>query len=40
MPVLGLGFAAQSLPVTTALYAFAAALLLALAFAAWRMMDA
>jgi predicted MFS family arabinose efflux permease len=36
VPVLGLGLAAQSLPVTTALYAFAAVLLLALAFAAWR----
>jgi MFS family permease len=40
VPVLGLGFAAQSLPVTTALYAFAAALLLALAFAAWRIVTA
>lgn len=40
VPVLGLGFAAQSLPVTVALYAFAAALLLALAFAAWRIVTA
>jgi hypothetical protein len=36
VPVLGLGFAAQILPVTTALSAFAAVLLLALAFSAWR----
>jgi len=40
VPVLGLGIAAQSLPVTVALYAFAAALLLALAFAAWRIVTA
>ncbi|TQM37604.1 MFS transporter [Pseudonocardia cypriaca] len=40
VPVLGLGFAAQSLPVTVALYAFAAVLLLALAFAGWRTVTA
>ncbi len=40
VPVLGLGFAAQSLPVPVALYAFAAVLLLALAFAAWRIVTA
>jgi predicted MFS family arabinose efflux permease len=40
VPVLGLGLAAQSLPVTVALYTFAGALLLALAFAAWRIVTA
>jgi MFS family permease len=40
VPVIGLGVAAQLLPVTVALYAFACALLLGLAFAAWRIRTA
>jgi MFS family permease len=40
VPVLGLGVAAQVLPVTVALYVFAGALLIALAFAAWRIVTA
>jgi hypothetical protein len=40
VPVLGLGFAAQSLPVTVALSAFGGVLLLALAFAGWRTVTA
>jgi predicted MFS family arabinose efflux permease len=40
VPVLGLGFAAQSLPVTVALSAFGGVLLLALAFAGWRIVTA
>ena len=40
VPVLGLGIATQVLPVTAALYAFSTALLLALAFAGWRIATA
>lgn len=40
VPVLGLGLAAQRLPVTVALYAFGSALLIALAFAGWRTVTA
>lgn len=40
VPVVGLGLAAQSLPVTVALSAFGGVLLLALAFAGWRIATA